>query len=532
MNMDTSSKQKAINQAGTVLIMVIFMSILLAGSATYLLARTRTELIRQRFRKYTQAATQYAISGMTIAQVRVNGGPWDSGPTGEENRVLYSHDSTDNGVPGGYIINDGTYSVRLNNLGDMWYEMTSVGTAGDSLIGDISRVIKLRVRDRDFFSRWALYLENGDAIVDDTNNWYGDVHTNEYYRMRNRIAGLGAHFFGAVTSCNEPQDYAEFGGTAEAVYEQTPIFNADEIHLPATKTFTDLRAQAEEGAGAWTNIWANEADESNLAPQIWVGDNGISIVAKDFFENIQLKFRKDWHHGNIRQEVVVKIIDSDTGALHTETIEVPQSTVIHFQGKVDGVPQHAGIEGIEGEIYGRMTLACATGYIKVSNDIEYEDRHGNHPYRYKDWMPEDPENFVINPTYKGDACLAVMAKKDILLSNHNGDLDLIMHGVFAAGVGDPATDGGVRWFDTSEAGWTNLKRDLRLYGAMIADGVMTSTGMTIGHFKGWTSGGAHAGGYNNSIFKYDHALRANPPPHFMEIQMPLYVGWQLQRGNE
>jgi hypothetical protein len=522
-------KKNAESQAGTILVMVIFMSVLLASSATYLLTRTRTEIFRQRFRKYTQAATQYAISGMIIAQVNVNAANWDSGPSGEENYVLYSHDSTDNGVPGGYIVNDGTYSVRLNNLGNLWYEMTSVGKAGadDSLVGEITRTIRLRVRDRDFFSRWSLYLENGDAIVDDTNNWYGDVHTNEYFRCRNRIPGLGAHFYGFVTSCNEPRDYAEYGGAAEAVYEKTPVFNADPINLPATKAFVDLRTVAEKDAGAWVTL----EKDGRQAVKYCEGPNGIAIEALNEFGSIELEFNKDWYGGNLRQEVNLRITD-DMGYTHTETLEVPDNSVIHFKGKLDGVPAHAGIEGIKGEVYGRFTLACETGYIKISDDIEYEDKWGRHPYKYKSWNPEDPDNFVIDNKYKGNACLAAMAKKDILLSNHDGDLDLIIHGVFAAGVGDPPCDGAVRWLDTSESGWSTLKRDLRFYGAMIADGVMTSTGMTIGHFKGWTSGGSHAGGYNNSVFKYDHGLRTNPPPHFMEIQIPLYVGWQLQRGGE
>ena len=526
----TNKAKQEDKETGTILIMVIFLSILLAGAAAYILARTRSELVTQRTRKYVQAATQYAISGMTISQVRINAGDWDAGPTGEMNDVLYNHDTSEGNGPGGYIIDDGTYSVRVNNLGDLWYELVSKGAAGDDFTGEIVRYVKLRARDRDFFSRWSLYLENGDGIVDDTNNWYGEVHTNEYLRMRNRIPGLGAHFYGNVTACNEPMDYAEVGGTGEAWYAEPPVWNAEEISLPSTTTFAELTDKAKQGSTA-TNIFSGSG---SLVVKIYEGSNGIAIDAGADFKSITLRFNKAYsEEDGTHQEMEILAYDYSSGTLHSQTIDVPHNSIISFHGLPGNIdPVRRGIEGIEGDIYDRMTLACDTGYIKVSDDIVYVDEDDESPYTYKDWMPEDPNNFVPNPAYKGNACFAAMAKQDVLLTNQNGDLDLVMHGVYAAGVGDPAKDGAVRWLDTSEAGWSTLKRDLRFYGAMIADGVLTSTGMTIGHFKGWTSGGVHSGGYNNSLFKYDHKLRTNPPPDFMEINMPLYVGWQLKRTDD
>ena len=521
VNRETAGKVS--KQTGTVLIMVIFISMLLAGSAAYLLARTRTEVFRQHYRKYIQSATQYAIGGMTIAMVQINSAQWIGGPSGESNEVLWAADPTVDTWPGSYIINNGTYSVRVNNLGNLWFELTSTGTAGDDMTGDIKRVVRLRVRDRDFFSRWSLFLENGDGIVDDTNSWYSDVHTNECLRFRNRKPEPDhARFYGAVTACNEPQDYPvwEVGGAATAEYfSQPPVWNSQPISLPPTTAFSTLKTLAETGAGPVEN-WGGDTIRVRRGP------NGISIMPGNNFGKIEFKFEEDWHGFTPDQEVRIYYWDK-YGDRNDTKIDIPHDAVIYCDTE---------IEGVEGEIVDRMTICSATGYIKISNDIEYEDRGHDHPYDYDASNPGDPNNFTPNTSggpsgYNNNACLAIMAKHDILLSNHNGnDTDLIIHGVLAAGVGDPPMDGAIRWYDTTESGWNNVMADLRIYGAMIADGVMTSTGMVIGHFKGWSSGGVPSGGFTNSHIVYDQSLRAAPPPHFMEIAIAMYVGWEFDRN--
>ncbi len=519
--MNKAASRKTLEQAGTVLVMVVFISMLLAGSATYLLARTRTEVFRQRYRRYIQSATQYAISGMTIAMVQINSAQWNGGPSGEENEVLWNADPTDDNWPGSYIINDGTYSVRLNNLGNMWYELSSVGVAGDNMTGDIKRVVRLRVRDRDFFSRWSMYLESGDAIVDDTNKWYGDIHTNECIRFRNRLPAPGpdnhAHFYGAVTACNQPRDYPvwEVGGADEAEYHSTPpVWNSREIHLPPTTAFAELKNIAETDAGQEEN-WGGDAIRVRRGP------NGISIRPGNNFGRVELEFEGDYHGYSPDQELRITVWDT-WGESDSHKIDVPTNAVVYCDCEIDGV---------EGEIVDRVTVASATGCVKISDDIEYEDRHHRNPYKYNPSAPPGWPDFTPDNHYRGEACLAIMAKKDILLSNHNGnDNNLVVHGVLAAGVGDPPMDGAIRWFDTTETGWNTLMSDLRIYGAMIADGVMTSTGMVIGHFKGWSSGGTPFGGYTNSKIVYDQSLRSSPPPHFMEITMAMYVGWEFDRN--
>ena len=526
-------------EKGTVLIMVTFLSLLLACSAAYLLTRARTEVFRQHFRKYEQQAFQYAISGMNIAIVKVNSAataengyiPDPANPNELLNSVLYNADSTIDANAGpGYLIPDppdipdeGTYYVTVKRLTYRWYELTSTGTAGDDLVGDIQRTIKYRVKDRSSYSKWSLYCENGVGVVGDTNVWYGDIHTNKWLLLRNRIEGLGAEFYGNVTACSEPVDYVESGGVAEAIFHRTTNWNADRIDLPETTSFAELRSSAQSGSGEWVTL----AGPDTEVAEIWVGENGVSVLPLDDFRSLNLVFSKvedEENEGVYHQKL--EIIVSDGNDEFTYTINsLPNDATVHSA---------TGIAGIEGTIYGRVTVANEVGEAFISDDIIYEDDDGNHPYEYDEEKQGDPENFQLNPAYNGSACFALMSKNSIILKNHNGygrgDPNLVIHGVYAAGIGGEEADGAVRWLDTDEEGYDVVQGDLRLYGSMIADGESNGAGNVAAHFKGWTSGGVTVGGYQTSQFRYDYGLLSSPPPNFIEVYQPIYEGWQLIRG--
>jgi hypothetical protein len=159
-------------------------------------------------------------------------------------------------------------------------------------------------------------------------------------------------------------------------------------------------------------------------------------------------------------------------------------------------------------------------------------------YTYDKSNPEAEENFELNPDYmKGETgaprVLAIMAKGDILFTNQDGDQnndhDLCISAVLAAGIGGDPADGAVRWLDQYESqegvAWDDPQRDLRLLGAMIADG--TDNGWA--HWKGWSLGGGGHGGYTNSVFFYDDNVRSHIPPYFLEVDVPLFTGLEILR---
>jgi len=510
------------NERGTALIMTLIFSITFAGLASFLLMRVRTEAKFQKSRNDRIKAFNIAMGGISAAMVKVGNSSYTAGPSGDRNAVLYNADSTEDSTPGSKIIDDGTYDVQVNNLGYLWYELVSISTAGED-----TREIKLRVREKDYFSKFSLYAENADVVVDDTNRWHGDIHVNEELRFRNRISGTYAKFYGKATSCKNPTNYVESGGYEETLSSGGFIggtdFNQGEdgkIELPEATELTAIGTIARTGASKLS--FGSPYDESQHG-SVWQGANGISI------EDGSLNGMKTYvtfsdSDINRRQMNVVRKTSGGT-VVFNHTFTLPLDGVVHVEGDINGV---------KGDINSRTTLVSETGRVDISDDIVYVDNSGRPVYIYDDDNPGVEGNFVMNPDYMdGETTpprvLAIMAKEDIFFLNQDGhasgDIDLCVSAILASGVGGADADGGIRWLYPTESGHEGINqdtpmRDLRLMGAMIADG--TSYGWA--HWKGTSSGG-----FTNSVYFYDYNVKANHPPHFLEIETPLYSGLEIVR---
>jgi hypothetical protein len=472
---------------------------------------------------------------MVAEMVFISDSAYNAGPYTDRNAVLYNADSTEDSTPGGYIVDDGTYTVQVNNLGELWYELVSTSTVGED-----TREIKLRVREKDFFSRYSLFAENGNVVVDDTNRWHGEVHVNKEVRFRNRISGTYARFYGLITSCELAKDYSENGGVAETrsnggfiggehfnMKADGPV-DADGhpcgwVELPPATELTKLGQIAR--SGATKQSFGSPYDEA-VHGAVWVGPGGVSIQDGSATDMKTYLTFSDSSSSRRQMRVVRK---RGTTTVFDSTFTIPWEGVVHVQGDINGV---------SGDINSRTTLVSEAGYVNISDDIRYVDDSGRPVYLYDEGNPESEDNFTLNPDYmKDESCqprvLAIMAKEDIIFLNQNGDAandhDLCVSAVLASGIGGPASDGGVCWLDSGESregiSYDDPQRDLRLLGAMIADGA--SNGWA--HFKGWSLGGGGHGGYNNSVFFYDDNLKSNHPPYFLELEIPLYAALEITK---
>ncbi|MCX7703826.1 MAG: hypothetical protein N2234_07000, partial [Planctomycetota bacterium] len=409
--------------------------------------------------------------------------------------------------------------------------------------------VKLRVRERDFFSRWNLFAENGWVVADDTNHWYGKVHTNNYIGFRNRmdtprevLSGFtwqgnylsnynwdrGTRFYSQVTSTMQPRDYAESGGRDDAYFVVAPDWAAQRIDFPPLTALSDMGNKARQGASKVVD------DQYGT---IWVGPKGVSIIAKSGTTlDTYISFV---NKPGLRRRVAILVKRGTSTYWQTTSphIELTTGFIIHTTGDVKAI---GGLNNNEpAELNGRVTIVSEREVL-LTDDIYYEDDNDNRSVVYDSANPGG-DNFSVNPNYTGNACLGVMAAKSIYLTNNDGfqrnDKDLIVCGVFAAGVGGSASDGSFSWLpwgdsrtggfsNTTVSGSSSLMRDLRLYGALLSDG-NASTGLA--HWKGYTSGGSPASGYSSSVFRYDFGLLNSPPPEYMQINMPKYSGWQLIR---
>ena len=521
-------------EKGSALVITLVFSVTFAGLATFLLGRVQTEARIQGHRQNRTKALNICMGGIDAAMVLVSASAYNAGPFSDRNTVLYNADSLEDGVPGAFILDDGTYKVQVNNIGAMWYELISTSTVGED-----TREIMLRVREKDFFSRYSLFAENGHVVVDDTNRWFGDVHVNREVRFRNRIIGTYAKFYGMVTSCERARDYAESGGVAETRNNGGFIggehFNMRDdgppdalgrpygwVELPPATELTKLGQVARDGATKQS--FGGTYDEA-VHGAVWLGPNGVS-VEDGSATNMRTYITFSDSSANRRQMRIVLV--EGTTTVVDETLTIPWEGVVHVEGDIDG---------ISGDVNSRTTVVSETGHVNISDDICYVDDSGRPVYLYDETNPESEANFTLNPDYmKDEACqprvLAIMAKKDIVFVNQDGDStgdhDLCISAVLAAGIGGPASDGGVRWLNYGESSegvsYSDPQRDLRMLGAMICDGA--SNGWA--HFKGWSLPGGH-GGYNNSVFFYDDNLKSNHPPYFLEIEIPLYTGLEITK---
>jgi len=523
-------------QKGTALIMTLVFSVMFAGLACTLLVRTQTEAKFQRARVNRTKALHIALGGLDIAMVQVGEAPYTAGPNGDRNAVLYNADSTENGQPGSFIVDNGTYSVQVNNLGNMWYELISTAAAGEE-----NREVKLRVRERDYFSKYSLFAENGHVVVDDTNRWHGDVHVNRELRFRNRLWGTYAKFYGMVTSCEPPVDYTESGGYTES-HNNGGFIGGENfdlksqglpdaegnpygwVELPEATELTELGQTARVGSSQVTH--GNPYDE-DLHGKAWEGPNGVSIQLGTHGDDVKtyLEFKD-----TATEHRVVKVVRKyGSQTVFNKSFTLPWESIVHVEGNIDG---------IKGDVNSRVTVVSETGYVNISDDIRYVDDHGRPVYNYDSQDPESEDNFQLNPDYMKDESgdprvMAIIAKKDVVFLNQDGDQtndhDLCVSAVLASGIGGDPNDGGIRWLDAYESregvSWDDAQRDLRLLGAMICDG--SANGWA--HYKGWSLGGGAHGGYNNSVFYYDDNVKSMAPPHFLEVETPLYTALEVEK---
>jgi hypothetical protein len=177
----------------------------------------------------------------------------------------------------------------------------------------------------------------------------------------------------------------------------------------------------------------------------------------------------------------------------TSDYMMPDPAIIHVE---------KGIYGMKGELHGAATVVSETDDISVSADIYYVDDEGDHPMIFDPGNPAN-DNYLENPNYDGNAVLGLIAHANILYTGAEDDKNLEINGAIMAVTGQ------VKW------GGSGDKDHLRVFGARVSDGQTY-------RYSGWS------GGYNDSgVYTYDDNLRVTPPPKFLPIEKPLFIGFQV-----
>jgi hypothetical protein len=473
-------------QRGSILVFVLVFAIVVGAAAASLVAESTAGLkLRKeentRFRTVTDC-----VNGLDMARNAIETSSYnDDG----HNLALWNIDSSADGNPGANpLIDNGRVTVTASYLGNFWYELDSISTSADGL----TKEIKQRVREKDFFSRYALFIENGDVRIADTTSYYGPVHGHTNGIFHDSLSGVGARVYGFMTSTAK----FTFNGNAEAETQFYMGFADDLgkdgwIDLPDPKLLADYKDDTGAYGGSGQVLWSEGAG-GNLK-ELRRGPGGFSVNG-----NVYTYIELIYDIATSTQYVKFTIKNTSGTTLYTSSLtadyEMLPETIIHVE---------QSIKGIKGEMHDAATIVSETEDILISADIYYVDDEGDHPRIFDPDNPEN-ENYLVNPDYNGNAVLGLIAHADILYTGAEDDKNLEVNGAIMAITGQ------VKW------GGLGDKDHLRVFGARI------SNGQTY-RCSGWS-------GYNNSgVYTYDDDLRVTPPPKFLPLEKPLFIGFQVIR---
>ena len=481
-----SARKSYIPERGSILIFVLVFALVVGAASAALIAESTAGLKLRQFENNLYRTYTDCINGLDIARNAIQTSAYNADG---HNLALWNIDSADDGTPGANpLVDNNRARVTASYLGNFWYELDVTATSDD---GQITRKIKQRVRERDFFSRYALFTPPGDVRIGDTTSYYGPVHVNKNVVFNDSVDGVGAQVYGFMSSTVP----FTFNGDAE---DETSFYQgfADDlgkdgwIDLPDPKLLSEYKndtgAHEPGGEVLWTTGGGGTLVELRKGP------GGFSVTG-NVYTYVEMIYDKDTN----TQYVKFTIRSTSGSLLYTSTLspdyQMPDSAIIHVE---------KGINGIEGELHGAATVVSESDDISVSADLYYVDDEGDHPMVFDPANPAN-DNYLENPDYNGNAVLGLIAYRDILYTGAEDDKNLEINGAIMAITGQ------VKWAGSGD------KDHLRVFGARVSDG------------QTYRYSGA-SGGYNNSgVYVYDDNLRVTPPPKFLPIEKPLFIGFQV-----
>jgi len=475
-------------QKGSILVFVLVFAIVVGAAAFALVAESNAGLKLRQMENKNYRTLVDCLNGLDIARNAVETSNYDSDG---HNLALWNIDSSADGAPGASpLVDNSRVTVTISYLGSFWYELTSIASSND---GEISKEVKERVRERDFFSRYALFIENGDVRVGDTTSYYGPVHVNKNVIFNDSVSGVGAQVYGFMSSTVP----FTFNSNAES---ETQFYQgyADDlgkdgwIDLPDSKAVEDYKNDTGAYGGSGTVLWTTGSG-GNLV-ELRKGPGGFSVNG-NVYTYITMSFDK----ATKTQYIQFTIRNTSGAVIFTSTLtsdyQMPDPAILHVE---------KAIMGLKGEIRGAATVVSETDDINISADLYYVDDEGDHPMIFDPLNPSNT-NYLPNPNYEGNAVLGLIAYQDILYTGAEDDKNLEINGAIMAMTGQ------VKW------GGSGDKDHLRVFGARISDG------------QTYRSSGS-SGGYNDSgVYVYDDNLRVSPPPKYLPVEKPLFLGFQVVR---
>jgi hypothetical protein len=260
------------SQRGSILVFILVFAMVVGAAAFALVAESNAGLRLRRAEDARYTTYMNCVNGLEIARNIIQTSAYDGDG---HNIALWSIDSSADSTPGvPFLVDNGRVSVSVSYLGDSWFELRA---SSSDAANEIAREVLQRVREKDFFSRYALFIENGDVRIGDTTSYYGPVHVNKNVVFNDTVDGVGAQVYGFMSSTVP----FTFNGDAEL---ETAFYKgyADDlgkegwIDLPDPAALSEFRIDTGAYGPAGVSLWSTGTGGNKV--ELRRGPGGFSVT--------------------------------------------------------------------------------------------------------------------------------------------------------------------------------------------------------------------------------------------------------------
>jgi hypothetical protein len=347
-------------------------------------------------------------------------------------------------------------AIYVAKLTDLWSVMEV-----RALHGSVVRTARVMVRERDPFTRYAIFIDNHHQGISGSPK--GDIHTNR---------GLQIFYPGAVFEdfVSARDGFQWMIGAAPTNTSFLGGYAAPSAQIP----MPDLQ------------------DIQGLRP-FAAGSAYIDSTYKD----VEIRFQ-----GSQVQIRARRVANNALVTLHQGPI--PPGGVIYAEGR---------IVVLEGDLQGRVTVATASAQgAVITGSLRYVDGDGD-PAMLN---PTTPASYVHNPDYEGHSALGVISLGPVTYAT-TVPTTLEIHGAIFSSAGHVGLPG-LAFNSTGSA--------VTAYNASFKKDNMLVLGSTVADRR-WVGSVVNASGkllsgFRDGAIVYDRTLLHNPPPHFLEVDRPVF----------
>jgi hypothetical protein len=298
----------------------------------------------------------------------------------------------------------------------------------------------------------------------------GSVHSNQYLRFY-----------------YPDREYTDPVTTVDGFYFYSGATQANTYFAAGSNAYADSVPMPDLGA-----IQSRSAFNTSTFTSAW-STLGLNSSTERSSVNLHVELK-----GGVYDLVTYRKSDGTLKAA-VRDIPLPATGVMYFG---------MDVAGLKGTLDGQLTIACS-GSIALSGSLQYVDDGGR--TAFLNGIPADTSaEYKPNPDYTGDSALGIMAQGDIVYTT-TAPTKMEHNAYFFTASGS---------FGVPSTSYP-VKSTLRRLGGVAAK---------YDNIGAYTSGTTTTAGFPDRRYFFDENLVSNPPPHFLQIDQPVFAAYRQVRG--